>query len=83
MANLSITIPDALIPDFVEMAEAYLTATGIDFGTMTDPQKVRKYIVEVLKSAHEGYTSVKAAEEAQQAIQDAIDAAREAAGGIS
>jgi hypothetical protein len=45
----TVIIPDAAIPPLVAEAEERLAELGIDFSGLTSAQKVRRYLVELLK----------------------------------
>lgn len=49
MANITVTIPDPLVPDLLVIAEEALTSRGIDFSSMTSNQKAKAYIAVLLR----------------------------------
>ena len=72
MASLSITVPDGLVPAFVQMAEAFLPGLGVDLTGMTNAQKARRYAVEILKIQYRAFVTNQAQSNAQaQAAADA------------
>lgn len=94
MPNLTVVIPVPLVAELTVIAEALLTARGIDFSTMTATQKGQRYIAELLKdeiiNARRGaavsvaQTSLLAAQMAAiTAANDAETAAKTAVTGIT
>lgn len=55
MATLTITLPDAMVPDLLLMADALLTQKSISTAGMTATQKGQRYVAERMKDDYLNY----------------------------
>lgn len=51
MASITLTVPDALVPDILVTANAWLLDNVIDTTAMTSAQKVRRYIIGLVQES--------------------------------
>lgn len=75
MANLTVVVPNSLVPEYVQIAEEFMAGRKIDFSGMTATQKGQRYIAELLKDALIRHRRDFSETSGQQSVQTARDAA--------
>lgn len=83
MAQLTVTVPDQLIPIIIPYARIALQNAGIDTSILSDAQVGRRFIVGVLRRVYEDIVVEAAQTDAQQAIETARQTAKQNANGIT
>lgn len=83
MASLTLTAPDALVPNLVAVATWYLPQRGVNPALLSNAEKVRRMCVELLKERYVAYQQAQAEAAAQAARQGVLDQAATDAGGIT
>lgn len=72
MATLSLTVPNALVPDLVLAAESYLTARGISFEGLTQTQKGQLFVQELIRVEYIKFKRQQAQDNVTTSIQQAV-----------
>jgi hypothetical protein len=83
MAQFTITVPDPLVPDMLLMADELLTAWGIDYSEMTNAQKGKRVVAELLKQHYIAFKRRQAEGTANETIQNGVQGAKTDAEGIN
>lgn len=82
MAQITITVPDALVPLLIPYMKIALENAGVDTTGLTNVQIGRRFIVGTMRRVYEDVKAQEAEEQARQDIENARNAAREEANGI-